>query len=254
MKLVSPRIGFEICSIQDFENPFFAKKTLDEFLRVPMWLQPSKFGRYRPVNCPFDSRKIHLAVETWTNGEQETFGDSIVRSGAILLDGENSSFRVSWQKCSKPSFSFVGGAVEISSLDAQSKILEYVNLAERLCQLVKGEYAEIRNGSFHGWELPLDFQKRLPEVPWVSIYGKPYIDLFGRENILSAPCFNVVEVDRDLIRMQITESCFDPIPKDVRERVRSHLGADSFMAGLKCRYKDGIAPKFDFSNVLLGKT
>jgi hypothetical protein len=38
-------------------------------------------------------------------------------------------------------------------------------------------------------------KKYIPDMYWVTIFGKPYVDFFSRERLLSAPAYRVKELD-----------------------------------------------------------
>jgi len=99
---------------------------------------------------------------------------------------------------------------------------------------------------------PINLRIRCPELKWMTIFGAPYIDLFGREKLLSTPCHKVHLISDSLIGLQLVESIYDEIPSGLRRTVKSHLGEEAFVEegkGIK-RYKTGLTPEFDFSGVL----
>jgi hypothetical protein len=72
----------------------------------------------------------------------------------------------------------------------------------------------------------------LPDVYWGTLFGSAYIELFGRERLLSAPCFKAEEVSPQLIYLQMTEKLSDCLKKPdevdaVRARVRAHLDCNA---------------------------
>ena len=74
----------------------------------------------------------------------------------------------------------------------------------------------------------------LAGIPWMGIFGKPYVDLFGKETILSMPVFKTEEITSDMIFFQLTETLQDAINdyeafSDLRSKVKEHLGKDAFL-------------------------
>jgi hypothetical protein len=73
----------------------------------------------------------------------------------------------------------------------------------------------------------------LPDMPWATLFGREYIDFFGRERILSTPAYHVEELDDDTIYIQLTEKMHD-LHDDFdtvmvrREAAKQHLGYDCF--------------------------
>jgi hypothetical protein len=78
-----------------------------------------------------------------------------------------------------------------------------------------------------------DLKKRLPDLFWLTVFGAPYVRLFGREKLLSAPASKVESVSDDIVLLQLSDSLTDveQLPReleDVRLRVKSHLGHNAF--------------------------
>jgi hypothetical protein len=74
----------------------------------------------------------------------------------------------------------VGGDISLSLVRKTPAALGgFLGLVKELVSIVTPVYGEVRNMSFAGWDLPFDLEKRLPDVPWVSVYGPPpYVALF----------------------------------------------------------------------------
>jgi len=98
-----------------------------------------------------------------------------------------------------------------------------------------------------GWANPLDLKKRLPEISWGTVFGEPYIELFGRERILNAPFDKVEEWHSNHIFCKLTPDLMNPdLPMTQREGVRHYLGSKAFVEGNRqpSYYNEGVAPKF----------
>ncbi|NVB37055.1 hypothetical protein G6O69_04380 [Pseudenhygromyxa sp. WMMC2535] len=93
-------------------------------------------------------------------------------------------------------------------------------------------------------------RKYIPNIHWGMVFGKPYIDFFGRDRILSAPAHFVQEAPSGQILLQLTSSLFD-LEHDyehvhkTRERVKEHLGADAFYKPRRPTYH---APRFEIQH------
>ena len=69
----------------------------------------------------------------------------------------------------------------------------------------------------------------LPGVPWLAIYGQPYIDTIGRSKLLTAPAYSVQEVGQGYIACQATEVLSDVWSNRAafetsRDRIAAHMG------------------------------
>jgi len=126
-------------------------------------------------------------------------------------------------------------------------------LYEELIILFNAVKARIHNNTQGLQAIRLDIIH--PELAHKEYFGRPYIELFGKERLLSTPCFRTEEIREDLISLQLSPDIFTPISAEVREAVKQHLGVNAFVeTGTDFReYKDRdtLVPKFDFSNVIL---
>ncbi|HEX8324047.1 MAG TPA: hypothetical protein VF595_09045 [Tepidisphaeraceae bacterium] len=89
-------------------------------------------------------------------------------------------------------------------------------------------------GSFYFFQL----EKYLPQLPWATVLGPPYVRMFGRDRVLSSPAAVVEEIAPDTVFIQLTPQPPDVIDDlqdyfDVRRQVKNHLGADAFFEPAK---------------------
>ncbi|MCA9686853.1 MAG: hypothetical protein KC457_32105 [Myxococcales bacterium] len=80
------------------------------------------------------------------------------------------------------------------------------------------------------------------------IFGRPYVELFGRDTLLNAPAHVARELPTGQILIQLTEDLRDletdyPRVAAVREHVKDHLGRDAFWSPAMATYR---APTFTF--------
>jgi hypothetical protein len=87
--------------------------------------------------------------------------------------------------------------------------------------------------------------KCLPDIYWTTVFGKPYVELFSRERLLSCPAYRVKELDNGSIVVQLTPELKDIAAEEaaferVRQDARNHLNNDAFFdpaKGLDYRYR-----------------
>jgi hypothetical protein len=87
--------------------------------------------------------------------------------------------------------------------------------------------------------------KFLPDIYWTTVFGRPYVELFSRERLLSCPAYRVKELDNGSIVIQLTPELKDITAEEaaferVRQEVRNHLNNDAFFdlaKGLDYRYR-----------------
>lgn len=79
-----------------------------------------------------------------------------------------------------------------------------------------------------------ELRKYLPDLVWGTVFGPPYVCMFGRDALLTAPVHAAREVGEQAIYLQLTESLTD-LQTDydrvdsVREATKDHLGRDAFL-------------------------
>jgi hypothetical protein len=77
-------------------------------------------------------------------------------------------------------------------------------------------------------------RKYLPNLCWGTVLGSPYVELFGRENILSAPAPIIKELPYGAIYVQLSERLEDLRENyreidAVRQLVKKHLDCQAFL-------------------------
>jgi hypothetical protein len=81
---------------------------------------------------------------------------------------------------------------------------------------------------------PPGLKYSLPCIPWAACYGLPYLDLFGKEKLLSLPVQETREVGQDLVFCQLTNRLLDVVEnrglmQERQEAVYQQLGRDVFL-------------------------
>jgi hypothetical protein len=91
-------------------------------------------------------------------------------------------------------------------------------------------------------------QQCLPDVYWTTIFGEPYVKMFGKDKLLSAPAHQVEALSDSLISIQMTESLESvkanpPAFVEAKMRLKSFLGEDAFFRPGKigqCKHPDFV--------------
>ena len=97
--------------------------------------------------------------------------------------------------------------------------------------------------------------KFLPDIYWTTVFGRPYVQLFSRERLLSCPAYRVKELDNGSIIVQLTPELKDITAEEaaferVRQEARNHLNNDAFFdlaKGLDYPYR---VPEFVWGPIL----
>jgi hypothetical protein len=91
----------------------------------------------------------------------------------------------------------------------------------------------------------------LPDLPWLTIFGKPYIDLFGIERLRSTPAHEVQQISDRLILLNVAQEIADTPQgwadfKAVRDRCKHHLNSNAFFDPSAPRGHPYSVPGFRF--------
>ncbi len=99
--------------------------------------------------------------------------------------------------------------------------------------------------------LPKNLRLNIPDLCWLTIFGPPYIQLFGRDNLLSTPAAEVRELDDQSVLVKVTADIPDTnegwrVFKASREPCKTHLDSDAFYEATASRDKIYRVPEFRF--------
>ena len=97
----------------------------------------------------------------------------------------------------------------------------------------------------------LDLRKHIPGLYWITLFGKIYVDWFGKEKMKTAPAYKVFELPNDAIGYQLYE---DPAQyqeeesQETARRVKQYLGEKAFF-DISDIDRETIAPYIDVSEI-----
>lgn len=235
-------LAFSLSCLTDFADKKIAQEVVDAFLASSRGVKPKKAGAFQPDSVITDPQAL---VKLLVNESSTHEG---MQGGSLVLEAsKDCGFQVQWNKSPQAGFPFIGGHLMFAAISKRPELLDqFLDLIKELVRVTDPAYGEVRSMAVRGWDAPINLQLRLPDVPSVSIYGREYIDMFGREKIETAP-FVAREVVGECYWLVAHEPILESVPDDQRLRIRNHLGADAFMANGKWKYSDGRAPKFNLS-------
>jgi hypothetical protein len=100
-----------------------------------------------------------------------------------------------------------------------------------------------------------NLKKYVPDVYWTTVFGAPYVKLFSRERLLSAPAHRVEELENGSVVLQLTPHQRDTATDEaafesVRKAVKDHLDSDAFLDARKGTEYRYAVPQFVWSPVL----
>jgi hypothetical protein len=255
MSNVYNTIGFLLLSLEDFENVNLAREVISILFSGSEELQPQIY------NCLKGEKRIE-SMDELTDifmGEGRYSNHSLIAKLSTLILSRNNHcyYQISWDKILpkfRPSPQMISGSLTISMLKEKPLLLsEFITQIKRLTEVSKPVYGDFQSRAIKGWDNPIDLEVRLPDIRPVSIYGPPYVELFGREAIESAPFQKIEEIAPGYYWLEANDSVFEPVPEETKAAIRKHFGEDAFMVGRRYRHKSGRAPKLDFRNTFVSQ-
>jgi hypothetical protein len=240
-------IGFTLASLENFEDKLFATQILKTFLATP---EPLKPKTYNLLKGDKQIANVDELICAFIEPSDKTID---VKSVVICLDHEDKSgYMILWQKLYVEGFNGITGRVNTNLLKQQQHLLnDFYSLIKKLVRITKPVYGDCKNNAIKGRE-GINLALRLPDICHVSIFGPPYVELFGKELIETAPYEYIEEIAPGYYWLQANESVFEPVPEAKKRAIREHFGEDAF--GRKLKGKTGRAPKFDFRNTVISST
>ncbi len=205
-------------------------------------IKPQKYDIYEPIKRPVNAEAFDDMVECVSKGlifkRNKPFLETSVFSRRED-DGGNHALVVT---------DFNGEDTSCDSLQYLLKristqlVLDYSSLH----QISKHEIEfSARNGSTFiqgSKDLKCHFsvssgviQQYIPDIYWANLFGPAYIEHFGRERLLSSPAETVEEWNDGHIFIRLSDDIMDfendfPRMQSIRERVKEHLGNESFFS------------------------
>ena len=87
-----------------------------------------------------------------------------------------------------------------------------------------------------------DLRLSLPDLAWYTVWGAPYVELFGRDRLASCPLFLSEPVAANSWECRLTQDMVTDA-SEVREAAKSHLGLEHFL-DLSAPERQRRAPTF----------
>ena len=108
------------------------------------------------------------------------------------------------------------------------------------------------SGQAHKRVVQMTPLQRLDQAYWLNFFGQPYLEMFGRERVLHAPCYSVEEFNGRGVFLQAAPRFDSPEITDSADlliQLEEYLGADAFAGRgypqIPCR-----VPSFDLSETV----
>jgi hypothetical protein len=208
-------------------------------------VRPDHWGTDERTRFTFDQRSWRKIEEEWT---QETAMKEICfgRKRPELL------LCFSIERFPRAKFNDVALYVRAKILKTQEHVDELLDFSKDLCSTIQADYGFIAHTIQERRQSPvLTPAERLPGVYWANFFGRPYLEFFGRQKLLSTSCYRVRDINETLVLLQTAErpDSAEMLKNDlIVNSVKKYLNQNAF-AGPKFPDEACSLPIFDFNDV-----
>lgn len=200
---------------------------------------PEKYNYYEPLKNVFDPEKLDEALQHWHDSFLWRRSKPSI-SGSVLVGFRNVHDKLSLRLPVK--------ALDLQTVARLWKALQKSFGVDLACVQVwtDADTADIEYYKTHTMPFSTltthDLREGLPDEPWAMLFGPPYVELFGRERLLSTPAARVEPMGEG-IYVQLTDDPTD-VAKNrdeylaAQRAAKEHLDRDAFRgisASGKCR-------------------
>lgn len=217
-------------------------------------LVPDTYGNWEPIDRQFDLENIETVLDAW--------------KWPFLARKKSPRVRFDvWPRKGSQSLHSIWSISVDSAAANQSDLLDFIKKAS---VVLEADFAclhlltnhELERGKINNTVSVLnksatkftfsvrskDLQQRIPDLFWVTVFGRPYVKMFGDEKLLSAPVYIAERLQNGAVMLQLSSNLTDLEDKQSElERVRvatvKHLGENAFFKVGSQAYQ---VPKFAF--------
>ncbi len=199
---------------------------------------PEKCGFWSPLKIPFSPEIIENMIPNDRGGAADRLSCQRLKKPRCQIQFSPS------RHGNTHSTEYIGP--ELEQID-QKKLINYLKIATLqfngdLAVIDANRHKDPDPRIIEGWSnvTPYTHQLKhwLPDMYWGVVFGKPYVDLFGLECLLSTPAYLVEKLSDHAVYIQLSEHLQDVFEKNdqidgQRELVKHHLGYDAFWSAEK---------------------
>lgn len=251
-----PKLCVNILSPLGLSSTDEAKDILHAWISSLPNLVPERVGKYEPLRTVLRSADLSDALQDWepplflASRRKPRMHCIIFQRGPNSPNNQHSSLK----------FEFT--AAEATELGA-------LVFLESLCEVVEADFAamEVIGDAYleHGersgtvgylnvkrtsWTFCLStigLRKGVPDIYWATVFGKPYVDLFGREQLVKSPALRTKPLTYGGVMLQLTESFADgeQALRPRREEIKRHLNPLAFRGSSQAALHERRPGPFD---------
>ena len=246
-------VFFQILSPLPLNRQQDARKLFQLWADNAFQFLPDRWGLYEPLRHHFSLTTLDEAIRTWEYMYIVKRVAAPKLSGTIFVQYGPHRKHSIWTICLRNLKDFEQSAfcrlLECAAV-AFSADLGFIHRITN-AETEKGRsidtigYLNKARTQKHLFVVTHHLQRWLPDIYWLTVFGRPYVELFSRERLLSCPAHRVTELDNGSIAIQLTPELKDTAADEAaferaRQDARNHLDSDAFFdpaKGLEYRYR-----------------
>jgi hypothetical protein len=212
---------------------------------------PEKWGIEEPPRHVFDPTKTSPVIEEWIAPEE---------SKHIFFSRKRpspSNLWINMKRHERAKFNYINVYISDKYISDTGNEKEVLQFTLDICLIVDAAYGFISHRKQERRQsYMLTPAERLSGIYWANFFGRPYINFFGQEKLLAAPCHQARKINDDIILLLTAESPLQPemIENDnVTNVIKAYLNQNAF-AGPRFPDEACAVPEFDFSDLRRGTT
>lgn len=241
-------INASILTRADLTNRTFASSLVEAIIASHEDFQPKRYGSYEPLPYRAQTSGVQELMERW----QSPFFWSNGRRASVSFwfDSPNIHNSIGIEATG----SRVNGAL-MRDLTIELGISTAAELATVHRQFEDQPTWLARYAASYPLRLGFtthNLRKSLPDLAWVTLFGLPYIELFGRERLAGVPAAVSKAVGDQHWLLQLTDE--EPSAREspsqyeqTRDLAKAHLGLEHFL-DLERPERQKVAPRFLWSH------
>ena len=187
---------------------------------------PQKIGYANSMNIPVNDEAI---TKFWIQrGIDFKKNTGFTGGGGVDFKGKSGYWgAIGWHQEGSNHFSLYIPISYFEKIGAKSLL----NFVQRVFEWCDGDYGYAYHSSQGRVQYTpgISYRTCLGGITWMALFGPPYVEMFGREVLQSAPCV-VEEFAENRFMLLTSEEPVEPTPEILERQamVRKHLGEDAF--------------------------
>jgi hypothetical protein len=215
--------------------------------------RPDKWGHFEPIRLPFDAVDYPKMLSAWT--EQRPPGSGRVSNSLgftrskpkILIWATGRRLR------NVPSLNDIWFDLDARPFASSDGVERLIDMMLAVVKWTDGVYASMSHWKqAHRRIVQMTPLERLQRLDWLTFFGAPYIEMFGRSRLLATPCHEVREVEGGILLVAAPRPDGPEMTAsdELLVTLENYLGSNAF-AGRGYPEKPCRVPQFDLSELIV---